>query len=158
MKTLLYIIISLLISSCAILIPHNLSDNAYYNIDDASIRLIFKHNTDTLYKSTYEQNYNLPGKYYKLLSTTNKIDTINKLGIQIKFWAKIIMNEKGTYYGYCPKKGLLERINNINISIRNGNDTLDITPFLFGDSTIYEVKWRVKPLRDTQMALSIFQQ
>jgi hypothetical protein len=132
-----------------ILIPRNLSDNAYYNIEDTSIRLIFKHETDTLYKDQYERHYNLPGKYYKLLSTTNKIDTIHKLGIQIKFWAKIIMNEKGAYYGYCPKNGLLERINNINISLINGSDTLEITPFLFGDSTIYEVKWRTYNYKKT---------
>lgn len=120
----------------------NLTDNAYYNIDDASIRLILRHNSDTLYKTNYDQTYNLPGKYYKLLSTTNKIDTINKLGVQIKLWAKIIMSEKGVFYGYCPKNGLLEKIDKINISIRNDSTSIDITHFLIGDSTINEVKWR----------------
>lgn len=129
-------------SSCANLIPHNLTDNAFYNVDDASIRLVVKHNSDTLFKSSYEQTNNFPGKFYKLLSTTNKIDTVSKLGIQRKLWAKIIMNEKGTYYGNFPKNGLLEKISGINISFENDNEILDITPLLFGDSTIREVKWR----------------
>jgi len=120
----------------------NLTDNAYYNIDDASIRLIMRHNSDTLCKTNYDQINNLPGKYFKFLSTTNKIDTVNKLGVQIKLWAKIIMNEKGAYYGEYPKNGLLKKIDKIVILFRNDNMSIDITNFLIGDSTISEVKWR----------------
>lgn len=127
-------------TSCVLMFPDNLTNNAFYNIDDTSIRLVIKYDTDTLYKTNYDHTYNLRGTQYNLLSTTNSIDTTHRIGIQIKLWAEIILNEEGTFYRRYPANGLLDKINTISICFTNENSSFDITPFLKGDSSIYEIK------------------
>ncbi len=141
MRVLILLAILSLLSCSAIFLPAK-SDNAWYSVQDCSIRLIVKHNLDTLYKTAYELNYNLPGKYYPLLSTTEKANLDLPKGVQIKLWTKIIMNQKGGFYGNFPKNGLLEKIDSLTIFLTNNFDTLDITHYLKGDSTIKEMKWR----------------
>ncbi len=136
------LILLIIFTSCGFFIPRNLTDNAFYDIYDSSVRLVVNLKKDTIDRSSYEVNFNLPGKPYKLLSTTYSLDTSYPLGVQLKFWANIVMNENGTYYGDYPQKGLLHKIDSLQIHFTDGRSSLDIIPFLEGDSSLHEVKWR----------------
>jgi hypothetical protein len=67
----------------------HLTDNAYYDIDDTSIRLVIQHPDASLHLTNYEKTYILPGHYCKKLETTDQLDTIYKTGIAIRFWTQI---------------------------------------------------------------------
>lgn len=113
-----------------------LTDKAFYSIDDTSIRLVITHDKDSLLRTSYEITNNLPGSYCKNLSTTNKLDTSHKTGIAIRFWTSMVMNDENTaFYGEYAKKGLLDKIENIQISFANGEDRIEITQKLHGDSS-----------------------
>jgi hypothetical protein len=149
MKQFYLLFVFILLSSCMLFVPRNLTDNAFYKIEDCSVRMIIKHDNDTLYKTEYEKRYNLPGNYFKLLSTTNEFDTTLQLGIQLKLWAQIVLNEKGNFYGEFAKNGLLEKIENITIQFVNGNKQFDVIPYLSGDSSLSEIKWRQHEIKKT---------
>lgn len=130
------------LSSCFLLLPGNLTDNAYYDLNDASVRLVVKHPNDTLYKTQYEINNNLPGNIFPLLSSTYSIDTASRLGIQLKLWAAIVMKNEGTFYGPYPKNGLLNKVDKIQIILKNNSSQLELSPYLHGDSTLKKIMWR----------------
>ncbi|NOT38718.1 MAG: hypothetical protein HOP11_15195 [Saprospiraceae bacterium] len=133
------VILSLFFSSC--LVPRNLTDSAYYNIKESSVRLITKSDKDTIVKTTYESTHNLPGSKCNLFSVTNTLDSSSKLGISIRLWADIVKPEKSTYYGNYPKLGLLDKIHSLKIAIEGDNREFNITSLIRGDSTIKEFFW-----------------
>jgi hypothetical protein len=133
------VILSLLLSSCWI--PRNLTDNAYYNITESSVRLIKKADKDTVIRTSFESTHNLPGSKCNLFSVTNTFDTLSKLGISIRLWADIIKPEKSTYYGNYPQLGLLNKIHSLKIVVVGDSKEFDITGFIKGDSTIKDFFW-----------------
>lgn len=138
-------ILSLLFSSCWV--PRNLTDRAYYDIKESSVRLITKADKDTIVKTTYESTHDLPGSKCNLFSVTNTLDSSSKLGISIRLWADIVKPEKSTYYGNYPKLGLLDKIHTLKIAIEGDNNEFNITSLIRGDSTIKEFFWRKYDLK-----------
>lgn len=127
-------ILTITLTSC-IVFP-KLSNNAFYHIDDTSIRLVVKHDKDSLVRTNYEVTYNLPGHSCTNLSTTDKLDTSQRTGVAIRFWTSIVMNDKHTaFYGEYAKRGLLDKIENIEISLVNGVNRMEIAQKLRGDTS-----------------------
>lgn len=118
-----------------------MTDNAYYNIKESSVRLIKKTEKDSIVKTSYESTHNLPGSKCNLFSVTNTFDTLSKLGISIRLWADIIKSEKSTYYGDYPKLGLLDKIHSLKVVAEGDSKEFDITSFIRGDSTIRDFFW-----------------
>jgi hypothetical protein len=137
---LLSIIAILSLSSC--IGPLHLTDNAFYDVEDISIRLVFQHANDTLYKTEYEKNHNLPGRYISKLETTQNLDTTHRVGIALRFWTRTVLNEKSTFYGAYAKKGLLNKIQDIEIAFSNANVKQIITHMLKGDSSFTSFLWQ----------------
>src|SRR4051794_16641992 len=114
-----YSFFMLFLTSCIIFrFTPNLTDKAYTDIRETSIRLIKKHDQDTIgFMNTYDRTHNFSGSVCKRLSTINKIDTLEKIGISIRFWVDIVKTEKGSFYGKYPALGLLDKINSLKIII-----------------------------------------
>lgn len=128
----------LFLNSC---LPGHLTDKAFYNIKESSVRLIKNTGRDSIVQSVYEHTHNLPGSTCKLLTVTNSFDTLAQLGVSIRFWANIIKPEKSTFYGDYPKLGLLEKIQSLKITLESQDKAVDITNFIRGDSTITNFIW-----------------
>lgn len=141
MKRLTILLITTL-SSCVLILPNNSTDNAFSNIYDTSIRLIIRHDEDSLYKTNYEQAYNLFGHYCKKIETTNHLDTIFNTGIAIRFWTTRVMDKKGTFYGAYPKRGLLDKVEKVKISFINETNKTEITSELKGDTNATDFIWK----------------
>jgi len=122
--------------------PKNLTDNAHENIEDVSIRLIYRHTTDTLVKTNYERTYNLSGNVCPKIETTSDFNSSKNLGVAIRFWTRIVMNEEGTFYGPFPKNGLLNKVELVNVSLSDDKNSVDISNWLEGDSLIENFIWK----------------
>jgi hypothetical protein len=138
MKRIFISLYVLFLNSC---LPGQLTDKAFYNINESSVRLIINTGRDSSVKTNYEQTHNLPGSSCKLLTVTNSFDTLARLGISIRLWANIIKPEKSTFYGDYPSLGLLEKIQSLKITLENQDKSIEITNFLKGDSTISNFIW-----------------
>jgi hypothetical protein len=64
------------------------------------------------------------------------------MGVAIRFWADIVVPGKGTYYGDYPQLGLLEKIRSLKIAVVGERKEVDITPHIYGDSSIKRFYWR----------------
>jgi len=135
------LLLSVLIGSCIFKLP-NLTDNAYENIKDVSIRLVVRHPKDSLVRTDYEKQNNLPGNVCAKLETVDQFDSNKTNGVAIRFWTEVVMNEQGTFYGAFPKNGMLEKISKLNVILSANHLEKDITKELFGDSTITAYVWK----------------
>lgn len=142
LSILLSIGLPFIIVGCFRFSPKNLTDNAYEEIEDVSIRLIYRHSTDTLVKNNYERTYNLPGNVCPKIETTSDFNNNRKLGVAIRFWTRIVMNEEGAFYGPYPKNGLLNKVESVSISLSNDEISADITNWLEGDSLVENFIWK----------------
>lgn len=139
---LLLTFLSLTTISCFRFFPKNLTDNAFEEIEDVSIRLMYQHEIDSTIRTNYDITYDLPEKVCSKLETTNQIDTSRNLGVAIRFWSKIVMNEEGTFYGPFPKNGLLYKITDLNILISKNDTEKDITELLKGKPELTSFSWK----------------
>lgn len=140
MKIILYIGL-LILTSC---MATRLTNKAYYDIDEASIRLTNKLHRDTIAKDTYEITHDLPGSTCNLLTVTSNFDSPLKTGISIRFRANIIKTEPGSFYGDYPTLGLLNKIYSLKIILEGQGQELDISELVKGDSSIQNVLWEKK--------------
>lgn len=132
--------------------PRNLTDNAYERIEDVSIRLIYKHQKDSLVRTAHEKRFNLPGHYCTQIETTDSMDRRKPLGVAIRFWTSIEMKEDGTFYGRYPKNGLAGKIKTLKILFAKDHLTKDITGALKGDSTIQSFLWKNYQYKKTPLS------
>lgn len=135
-KEIIFLLLSVFLLNSCILFLFKGNDNAFYSLDDCSVRLIMRHEKDTLYEGV---TLTPPKDYYPLLSTIYALDTTKQLGVQIKLWTFIMMCEKRTgFYGEFAKNGLLENIASVSIALTNKTENRleDITPYLRGDPNL----------------------
>lgn len=99
LNTPIFFVLPFIIVGCFRFIPKNITNNAYEDINDVSIRLMYRHPADTLVKTNYERTNKLLGNICPKIETTLDFDTINKLGVAIRFWTKTVMKEEGVFYG-----------------------------------------------------------
>lgn len=146
------VLFTILAGACFYGLPRNLTDNAYERIDDVSIRLIYKHQQDSLVRTDYEKRYNLPGNYCTQIETTDSIHKHQRMGIAIRCWTSIVMKEGGTFYGPYPKNGLPGKIKVLKIFLGKDHLTKDITDALRGDSVIQAFVWKNHQYKKTPLS------
>ena len=140
LNTLLLFVLPFIVVGCFRFCPKNLTNNAYEEIEDVSIRLIYRHSTDTLVKTNYERTYNLPGNECPKIETTLDFDTITKLGVAIRFWTKIAglrnraMIAKGVQIALFNKSSDMRGIQ-IGLWNMNGKRSLPLINWQFKPST-----------------------
>ena len=137
--TVLIIFISL--ESCSLFKNFIIEDDGYYNIDDASIRLIVQHEVDTFIQSNYEKANSLSGNRCKKLEMINLLDSSKQLGVAMRFWPKQGPNDN---YGPFKSGGLAAKIKNINIYFSSKESKLEISRFLKGKKDFGPYVWRNK--------------
>ena len=141
MKKFLYTLTLTIILASCLSFPE-LTSKSFEEVNSVEVKLIQRNKKDTIIKSAYEIKHNLAGDTCLLLETTNTFDLSYKTGIAFRLWANRINPEGYSFYGPYPTMGLLSNLKSVSVYLIGTSESINITSYLTGDSTLTEYRWK----------------
>ncbi len=142
----IFLLILLLFTAC-VSQKNSAYVNMYYNIERVNLGTLILQNTDTICKTIYDNNYNLPGKVCSALIDTNSILKGVRQAVYFNFGRKQLKIENGTWNKLPPQKDTAEFISNLKILLANTitGENILINDEVAGDSLLKNYKFRNGP-------------